>query len=200
MRHCPRIASGANTQSRWSILLRAVPWASVFFTLLLTPPIAPLYAVMDEERPSASDPDYAAGIEAFKRDDWHGVIEAMTTVVTRRPWHDNAYNLLGYAHRKLGNYDQSLRFYFKVLDLNPHNRGALEYLGETYLALGCMEQARAMLTRLETACRRLAPEGRGEQWKQACEPWQDLHTAIATARRHKSRPCRLPTPHDAPRQ
>ncbi len=197
MRPCPRIVLGTHTQSRWSTATRATRWSVVFVTLLLMHLISPLYAVMDEERPSASDPDYAAGIEAFKRDDWHGVIAAMTTVVSRRPWHDNAYNLLGYAHRKLGNYNQSLKFYFKAIYLNPHNRGALEYLGETYLALGCIEQAQTMLTRLETACRRLAPAGGEKPWKQACEPWQELHTAITAARRQPPRPCRLPPTHDA---
>ena len=184
--------------SQRSYLVQSFFWVGVFYSLLTGPYLTPIHAVMDEERPSASDPDYAAGLEAFRREDWPRVIEAMTTVVTRRPWHDNAYNLLGYAHRKLGHYNKSLKFYLKAIDLNPHNRGALEYLGETYLELGCMEQAQAMLTRLETACRRLALEGGGE-WKQACKPWQDLHTAITAARRQKSRPCRLPPPRDVPR-
>ncbi len=72
-------------------------------------------------------------------------------VVARRPWYDNAYNLLGYAHCKLVSYEQFLKFYLKAIDPNSHNRGALEYLGEIYLTLGCMEHAQTMLTRLETA-------------------------------------------------
>ena len=42
---------------------------------------------------------------------------------------DEAYNLSGFAYRKLGKYNQALRFYDTALKLNPHNLGALESLG-----------------------------------------------------------------------
>src|SRR5690606_38026878 len=118
--------------------------------LLLAPPTS---AVMnDYDTPSAapSDEDYAAGQEALKRADWQEVIDHMGRVIARRPWHDDAHNLIGYAYRQLGDYTRSLEHYQQALDLNPYHRGALEYLGETYLAMGCPAQAKAMLARLET--------------------------------------------------
>jgi hypothetical protein len=62
--------------------------------------------------------------------------------------------------------------------LNPHHRGALEYLGEAYVELGCIAQARETLARLETACQRLTDEGSSSRWRARCEEWQELHAAI----------------------
>ncbi len=59
----------------------------------------------------------------------------MARVIELRPWDAEAYNLAGHAHRKLGDYERALAFYDQALDLNPHHRGALEYLGEAYLEL-----------------------------------------------------------------
>jgi tetratricopeptide (TPR) repeat protein len=140
----------------------------------------PAGAIMGDEeieRAPASDPDYAAGVAAFDQGDWQGVLDNMTKVIERRPWHDNAHNLIGFAYRKLGDYDRSLEFYDKALELNPHNRGALEYLGEAYLDLDRPEQAEAMLERLETECQRIAPEVTDGGWKSGCEEWQDLKAA-----------------------
>jgi hypothetical protein len=57
-------------------------------------------------------------------------------------------------------------------------RGALEYLGETYLAMGCLAQANATLARLETVCKQTAADGAVDDWKSGCEEWQALKAAI----------------------
>jgi len=46
-----------------------------------------------------------------------------------------AMNELGFAYRKLGNYDESLKQYDAALRLKPGYAPALEYRGEAYLAL-----------------------------------------------------------------
>jgi tetratricopeptide (TPR) repeat protein len=124
-----------------------------------------------------TDPDYADGIAAFKRGDWHSVIDSLTRVVAQRPWHDNAYSLLGYASRKLGHYQQALGYYQQALELNPHHRGALEYLGEAYVEMGCTAQAHTVLTRLQAACIQL----RGTAWQSTCTEWQQLKAVIDAA-------------------
>ena len=53
----------------------------------------------------SGDADYAAGKAAFLAEDWPGTVANLTMVVMRRPWHDNAHAMLGYAWRKLGDYD-----------------------------------------------------------------------------------------------
>lgn len=127
------------------------------------------------------DPDWAAGRAAFEGQDWQGVVDNMAKVVARRPWDDNAQNLLGFAYRKLQNYRQALAHYHKALDLNPHHRGALEYLGETYVAMGCVTEARNTLGRLEAACRRLATSP-STNWQADCEEWRELQEAIDAPR------------------
>src|SRR5215470_12570027 len=123
--------------------------------LSLTLPALAVLSDTEDTRPALNDPDYTAGLAALQRADWQGVLDSMGRVVARRPWDDGAYNLLGFASRKLGNYSQALVYYHKALDLNPHHRGALEYLGEAYLEMRCVAQARDVLTRLEAACKRI---------------------------------------------
>jgi tetratricopeptide (TPR) repeat protein len=140
---------------------------------------APAGAVTgDEVPPPARDPAqeaYAAGLAAFEAGDWQGVIDRMAQVIDVRPWHADAHNRAGFAWRKLGDYDRALAFYGKALELNPHHRGALEYLGEAYLELDRPEDARALLERLATECRRVASDA--GDWRARCEEWQDLKEA-----------------------
>ncbi len=111
---------------------------------------------------------FDAGLAAFERQDWQAVIDIMAQVIEEEPWHDEAYNRMGFAYRKLGDFDRALEAYDKALRLNPDNRGAMEYLGETYLELGRIDAAEAMLTQLEAACATVAG---------ACEEWRDLKAA-----------------------
>ena len=122
----------------------------------------------------SSDPDYAAGRAAFEAEDWRGVIANLTLVVMRRPWHDNAHSMLGYAWRKLGRYDLSLAAYDTALTLNPRNRGALEYQGEAFLELGRHDEARVMLMRLAAACDQVVMAFDNQGWKSGCEELADL--------------------------
>jgi tetratricopeptide (TPR) repeat protein len=118
---------------------------------------------------------YAAGLAAFAAEDWQTVIELMAQVIAVRPWHADAHNRTGFAYRKLGDYDRALAFYDQALDLNPHHRGAMEYLGEAYLELDRPADAQALLERLATECRRIADGG---DWQAGCEDWQDLKAAV----------------------
>jgi hypothetical protein len=58
------------------------------------------------------------------------------------------------------------------------HRGALEYLGETYLAMGRLAEAHATLTRMEIACKRITSDASADGWKSGCEEWQELKAAI----------------------
>ena len=155
---------------------------------------SPTFAVMGgdkSEREVPNDPDYTAGIDAFKRKDWQGVIDHMSRLIERKPWDDNAHNLVGFAYRKLGDYRRSLEHYQQALDLNPHHRGALEYLGETYLAMGCVAQAHETFTRLATACRRVKGVTAKGDWQSDCEAWRELRTEIEAYRGQPRPTCAL---------
>jgi tetratricopeptide (TPR) repeat protein len=129
------------------------------------------------EQAAPADDDYAQGKAAFEREDWPDVVARMTRVIAERPWHDDAHNLLGFAYRKLGDYDRALEAYDRALELNPYHRGALEYLGEAYLELDRPELAREMLDRLATACQQAAVEATATVAPVGCEEWQELKEA-----------------------
>ncbi len=78
----------------------------VFSLLLLLLTLSALAVMSDSESPrqAPNDPEYAAGLAAFQRADWQNVLDTMTRVIARRPWDDDAYTLMGFAARKLGNY------------------------------------------------------------------------------------------------
>lgn len=140
----------------------------------------PVHAIMsgdESPRAESSDKDYAAAQRARAREDWQAVVDNLAKVVARRPWHDNAWSLMGYAERKLGNFEKALANYDEALRLNPHNRGALEYLGEAYLDLDQPERARDMLKRLRVECSRVAMGFNNGGWFTGCEEYEDLLAA-----------------------
>jgi tetratricopeptide (TPR) repeat protein len=128
-----------------------------------------------EPAPAPADDPYAAGVAAFEREDWQGVLDHMSAALEVRPWQDNAHNLMGFAYRKLGDYPAALEAYDKALTLNPYNRGALEYLGEAYLELDRPDDAKQTLDRLAGACRLLAHGGVDPL--ATCGEWQELSEA-----------------------
>jgi len=79
-------------------------------------------------------------------------IEDLQKVIKDKPKNPDAYNLLGYSNRKLGQYDLAVRYYTKALDLDAKHRGANEYLGEAYLELNKLPEAEARLAKLNEVC------------------------------------------------
>ncbi len=61
-------------------------------------------------------------------------------------------NYLGYASRKLGRFDEAQAYYGKALARDPNHRGAREYLGELFVELRRMDEARAQLAALDRLC------------------------------------------------
>jgi tetratricopeptide (TPR) repeat protein len=62
-----------------------------------------------------------------------------------------AWNLVGYAARRLGDYDKSFAAYDRCLALKPDFAAAREYLGEAWLEKGNLDKARAQFAILEKA-------------------------------------------------
>lgn len=84
------------------------------------------------------------------------------------PANADVANLLGFAHRKLGNLEAGAAAYRRALHLEPDHLGALEYQGELFLTLGDRAAAEANLARLRSLC------------PSPCEETDDLAEAIAT--------------------
>ena len=66
--------------------------------------------------------------------------------------HPDVLNYLGYAHRRLGHFARAEAYYEQALAIDPLHRGANEYLGEMWVELGQLEEARRRLATLDQAC------------------------------------------------
>lgn len=115
---------------------------------------------------SAKADDFAIGKKALAAKNWPLAAESFNKVVADNPKNADGYNLLGYASRWLGKYDEAFAAYDKALALDPKHKGALEYSGVAYLKVNQKEKAEAQLARLKAICT-------------SCEETTDLAKAIA---------------------
>jgi Flp pilus assembly protein TadD len=115
---------------------------------------------------TGSAPTVAEADELIKRKDYRGAIDKLKEIVASDPRDADAYNLLGFAHRKLGQFAEAKPHYDKALALNPKHKGAHEYIGELYLETGDLASAESHLARLAELC----PGG--------CEERADLQKAV----------------------
>lgn len=97
-------------------------------------------------------PDFIAGKAAIDNQQWQVAIAAFTKVTNTEPKNASAYNYIGYANRKMKNYDDAFKNYNKALDIDPDHKGANEYIGEAYLQTDNLEMAEKHLLRLDSLC------------------------------------------------
>ena len=83
-----------------------------------------------------------------------------------RDEHPDVANYLGYAHRKLGQYDQSKVWYEKALASDPKHTRTLQYYGMWHLEQGNKLKAEDHLERIQVIC------------GQGCEDYRLLREAI----------------------
>ena len=96
--------------------------------------------------------EYRQAVKAVKKEDYRKAIDLLQTVIDDDPENANAWNYMGFSLRHLKQYDDALAAYGQALKIKPRHRGVLEYLGELYLQIGDLEQARAQLKILDKAC------------------------------------------------
>ncbi|MFM9843123.1 MAG: tetratricopeptide repeat protein [Dongiaceae bacterium] len=111
-----------------------------------------------------------AKVEAGK---YAAAIKILEDIVDDNPKNADAWNLLGYSHRKLGDYDDALEYYEKALTLKPDHVGANEYLGELYLEMKDLPKAEERLAVLAKACN-------------GCEEQKELEEKIADFKANNS--------------
>lgn len=75
--------------------------------------------------------------------------ERFRTVVAADPNMKEAWNLLGYTSRRLGDFEDSLTAYDAALKLEPNYPEAIEYRAELYLLTGRLTQAREAYATLQ---------------------------------------------------
>jgi tetratricopeptide (TPR) repeat protein len=118
---------------------------------------------------TAADPNYVAAEKAIKAKDWK---TALSRLNAAKPNAD-VYNLLGYANRNLGNYDEAFKNYKLALQADPNHKGAHEYVGEAYLLTNNLAMAEQHLASLERIC--------GKN----CEEYKDLAHEVAEYKKKK---------------
>jgi Flp pilus assembly protein TadD len=97
---------------------------------------------------------------------WKAAIAKLKLIVADNGGNADAYNLLGYAYRNLGDYKRAGQYYTRALKLDPNHTGALEYQGVMFVKLGDLDSAKANLAKLKAIC------------GTSCEAYVDLAKAI----------------------
>jgi tetratricopeptide (TPR) repeat protein len=129
---------------------------------------APILAVGSDDGSSATamQDHYLEAKALVEGESFVAALPILISLTREEPRNADAWNLLGYTQRKLGNFDEAATAYQTALTLNPDHLGALEYQGELFLQTGQPDLARANLDRLKSLCG-------------ACEEAEDLAKALA---------------------
>lgn len=114
--------------------------------------------------------DAAAGKDKNAQKKYKRALERASSAVALDSAYFEAWNLVGFASRKLADYPRSLAAYARCLSIQPGYVAAREYLGEAYLELGRIREAReqlAWLERLNAADQARTLSGRIGVWQAA---------------------------------
>ena len=115
--------------------------------------------------------DAEVAVEALRQGEWQRAVDNFRAALKAEPDNADFHNGLGYAYRKLGDFDLAFASFRRALRLDQTHRSAHENLGEAYLAVGDKAKAREQLARLADLC-----PGR------SCQEYVDLEGAIAAAK------------------
>jgi tetratricopeptide (TPR) repeat protein len=102
--------------------------------------------------PKHADPQYTAAVRAIQASKFAEAIPLLEQVVARDQSNADAYNWLAYATRRNGDPAKSIGIYQQALMIDPKHRGAHEYIGEAYLALNDLSNAKQHLATLDSLC------------------------------------------------
>lgn len=130
----------------------------------------PVSAMMNTDPSPTKSRAYLDAERAVKAKEYAKAIPLLEKVVNGDPRDADAYNLLGYSYRKLGNTQSAMSYYTRALQLDPNHRGANEYLGQLYVELNDLPKAEERLQKLSQLC------GTG------CEEYRDLKASVDNAR------------------
>jgi tetratricopeptide (TPR) repeat protein len=121
---------------------------------------------LEEKLEATTSADDRKDIEKDIRDEYDDARGDLEYVVKKQPQSYPAQSELGFALRKLGRFDDSLKAYDKALEVKPGYSPAIEYRGEAYLQLGRLTDARAAWEKLSNLDSELADQllGKMQRW------------------------------------
>ncbi len=124
---------------------------------------------------TAAGSDYRAGQAAVEGGDYQGAVGHLMKAVAARLDDADAYNLLGYTHRKLQNFPAAFASYERALKIDPDHARAHQYIGEAYLETDNLEMAEQHLRALDLIC--LFGCADFDDLKEAVELYRANHTS-----------------------
>ena len=133
----------------WAKLVRVLALMAIGLALAAGPAVA---AGGGGSGTAPADPNYTKARTLIDAGSYAEAIPLLEKAVAANPKSADAYNYLGYSHRKIGQFDAALTNYQRALELQPKHLGANEYLGELYLELGELAKAEERLEVLDDAC------------------------------------------------
>jgi tetratricopeptide (TPR) repeat protein len=96
-----------------------------------------------EKAESEGNPKKVAKLEKKAKKHFRNAVKRYRKAIKYYEVYSKAHGSLGYALRQLGDYPGALVAYNRSLEINPRYGNAIEYRGETYLALGELAKTRA---------------------------------------------------------
>ena len=156
---------------------RTVPaiFALLLWALLAAGPALAAGAGSSPQPSATANPDYARAEKLIEAGKYAEAVPLLRKAEAGEPDNADVHNYLGYALRKLKRYDAALKHYKIALRIAPRHRGANEYLGELYLALGQLAKAEERLAVLDRAC------------LFGCEEYTELKEAIEAYKAQKDK-------------
>jgi tetratricopeptide (TPR) repeat protein len=115
-------------------------------------------AKFETEAAAETDAKKREKLEAKAKDKHEDSIKKFVKATEKNPNLYPAWGSLGYAYRKIGNYNASLEAYGKALQIQPNYTPAIEYRAEAYLGLNQLDQVKSVYMTLLSMDRQRADE------------------------------------------
>ena len=106
----------------------------------------------DEIYVEVVDANYINGKEQAYNGKYEEAIVYLKKSIEKDSKNPDAFNMLGYSNRKLGNNEEAFKYYNNALKLDPRHRPTHEYIGRLYLNLSQPEKAKMHLDKLDSFC------------------------------------------------
>ena len=84
---------------------------------------------------------YNQGYTAWQQEKWADAAKYFQNAISMKSDYAEAYNMLGFCTRKLGDLNKAIGYYETALKLKPNFPEAREYFGEAYLEQGNLAKA-----------------------------------------------------------